>query len=138
MAVVGVSFALGPRTADGPVICPFRLLCGFPCPGCGLTRAFGAIARGDLWQATLHNALGVPLFTLLLAASLVWAFEILSGRPLDLPQRWWNRRVQYTTLWTILAYHVARTLWMWRSGILFEEYISRAWWFHLATHSTGF
>jgi len=37
----------------GPVLCPFRLTTGGYCPACGLTRAVGHLARGDLggsWQ----------------------------------------------------------------------------------------
>ncbi len=37
----------------GPVLCPFRLATGGYCPACGLTRAVGRLARGDLagsWQ----------------------------------------------------------------------------------------
>jgi hypothetical protein len=32
----------------GPVLCPFRLATGGYCPACGMTRAVGLLARGDL------------------------------------------------------------------------------------------
>jgi hypothetical protein len=34
-------------------LCPFALVTGQPCPGCGLTRATLALLRGDL-AASLH------------------------------------------------------------------------------------
>ena len=34
-------------------LCPFLWLTGKPCPLCGLTRAFCALAKGD-WQQAIH------------------------------------------------------------------------------------
>lgn len=35
------------------MICPFKILTGFDCPGCGLTRATLALLRGDI-KSSLH------------------------------------------------------------------------------------
>lgn len=32
---------------DGPVVCPFQLVTGLPCPLCGATRAFVLFGHGD-------------------------------------------------------------------------------------------
>jgi hypothetical protein len=53
--------------------CPLRAVSGVPCPGCGLTHAFAALAKGD-WEGALgHHAL-VPVFAavgvVLLAAAI--------------------------------------------------------------------
>lgn len=41
-------------------VCPFKRLTGLPCPGCGMTRAYLALLRGDISGAfQLH-----PLFPL--------------------------------------------------------------------------
>jgi hypothetical protein len=37
--------------------CPFNLLTGLPCPGCGSTRAFLALMSGDLERAIAYNSL---------------------------------------------------------------------------------
>ncbi len=34
------------------ILCPFRRLTGWPCPGCGMTRALNALAHGQ-WEAAL-------------------------------------------------------------------------------------
>lgn len=36
-------------------LCPFRLLTGLNCPGCGMTRSMVALAGGDLWCAACFN-----------------------------------------------------------------------------------
>ncbi len=50
--------------ADGPVVCPFRLVTGLPCPGCGSTRAWVAVTNGYLPAALAFN----PFATVLLVA----------------------------------------------------------------------
>lgn len=57
---------------DGPVLCPWRLLTGYPCPGCGGIRAMGAISTGQFEQAWLLNPIAfVACFVVIL-----WAFQI--------------------------------------------------------------
>ena len=57
---------------DGPVLCPWRLLTGYPCPGCGGIRAMGAISTGQFEQAWLLN----PIAFLVCGVVLVWAIRI--------------------------------------------------------------
>ena len=57
---------------DGPVLCPWRLLTGYPCPGCGGIRAMGAISTGQFEQAWLLN----PVAFLACFVLIVWAFRI--------------------------------------------------------------
>jgi len=53
--------------ADGPVVCPFRLLTGLPCPGCGLTRAWVYLAHGQWGDSFVANPFGIVLVALVLA-----------------------------------------------------------------------
>ncbi|MBD0325680.1 MAG: DUF2752 domain-containing protein [Pyrinomonadaceae bacterium] len=59
-----------PPDEGGTVFCPFRALTDYPCPGCGMTRAFCALAHFEFWRAIKFNALSPLLF---LAALLAWA-----------------------------------------------------------------
>jgi hypothetical protein len=52
------------------ILCPFRALTHYPCPGCGMTHAFCALAHGELLRAIKFNALSPLLF---LAALAAWA-----------------------------------------------------------------
>ena len=49
-------------------ICPFVILTGFPCPGCGLTRAGILFLKGEFKEAFRMN----PVFYPLLAAAVVF------------------------------------------------------------------
>jgi hypothetical protein len=57
---------------EGPVLCPWRLITGYPCPGCGGIRAMSAIAVGQFEQAWLLN----PITFLVCFVIIVWAFRI--------------------------------------------------------------
>ena len=61
--------ALWRPSDNGIILCPFRALTGYPCPGCGMTRAFSALAHGEPLRALLYNPLSPILF---LAGILVW------------------------------------------------------------------
>jgi len=73
-AVLLASALPWPAWLAGTELCPFHALTGLPCPGCGLTRAFRAIAHGDFAAAWSFNPFGFPLFALalLLAAAPFW------------------------------------------------------------------
>lgn len=57
---------------DGPILCPVRILTGYPCPGCGGTRAMGSIALGQFDQAWSFN----PLAFLFVIVSIAWAARL--------------------------------------------------------------
>jgi hypothetical protein len=55
----------------GPPLCPFRLLTGLPCPGCGLTRSLVSLLHGDLSAAVLFHPLGPVAASVLLALVII-------------------------------------------------------------------
>jgi hypothetical protein len=63
-------FALAGRF--GVPTCPWALVTGRPCPGCGMTRAAGALAHGDVAAAITMNPTA-PL-TVPVSAAVVFFF----------------------------------------------------------------
>lgn len=59
-------------------LCVFKRLTGFPCSGCGSTRAVLALSHGDIAQAARLNPLtvglifGFPLWVLVRLATRLW------------------------------------------------------------------
>lgn len=78
--------------AGGPTICPFALLTGTACPGCGLTRAGVALVRGDVAGAFAFHPLVVPVALALGAAWLV-GLARRRGRRFDVDRRLIDRAV---------------------------------------------
>lgn len=82
---------------DGPVVCPFRLLTGLPCPGCGLTRAWVYLTHGQWHDSFLANPFGGVLLALVLALVVaVIAARVRKAPPVDLEaliRRPWLRAI---------------------------------------------
>lgn len=70
LVVAGVFVAPVQHWGRLPVLCPFRLASGLPCPGCGLTRSFSALAHLDPGAAFAHHPFG-PLLLVSMVVALV-------------------------------------------------------------------
>ena len=65
---------------DGITFCPFRLLTGHRCPGCGMGHAVVAAMRGDFAGSFHQHPLGIPLL-LVWTGWLLWnGYGFMSGR----------------------------------------------------------
>jgi hypothetical protein len=65
VAALGVAL-WDPARHGGPPLCPWHALTGVACPGCGLTRAAGALLNGRV-----HEALDLHPLVIVVAAQLV-------------------------------------------------------------------
>lgn len=78
LAVLAAAAMPASLAQTGPVLCPFRRATGRPCPACGLTRSWNALARLKPRRSVDEHPLGPALAVL--AASLVVA-DGLGYRP---------------------------------------------------------
>ena len=60
--VVQAAYPLIPE--NGATFCPFRVLTGIPCPGCGMGHALVFALRGDFAGSWHSHPLGIPLLAL--------------------------------------------------------------------------
>ena len=80
--------------------CPFRLLTGFECPGCGTTRALHQLLHGNIEQAFRLN----PMLFVLMGVALFALPSFLRGRqPQFLMQPWfaWAAFFVLTGYWIV-------------------------------------
>jgi hypothetical protein len=97
---------------EGLTLCPFRLLTGHACPGCGMGHALVYAWRGQ-WQASWQaHPLGLPLLILWSAWLVGGMIHHLQGREFSAGFVAVLRRPVYS--WTVLALilitHAARSL----------------------------
>jgi hypothetical protein len=99
--------------------CLFHRMTGLPCPGCGMTRAFVALASGD-WSVAVgaHPFVLIvyPAFALLGALALApqeWVARV--ERELALRGRWLGRGYRVFVA-AFLGFGVARVAFLWALG----------------------
>jgi hypothetical protein len=86
--------------------CPFRLLTGFTCPGCGVTRALHQILHGHFYTAFTLNPLFLLAIPFLLFALLRYSVIVMRGgvpRPNALPAPY-----IYAIFFAILSFWIIR------------------------------
>jgi hypothetical protein len=107
-AGLALVFAADPAASRWYPHCPFHLLTGYACPGCGALRALHQLLHGHLRAAARLNALALvvgPYLAFELAVSGVQAATGRSGRAPHLPAAWLRALVVLT-----LAFGVLRNL----------------------------
>lgn len=82
-----------------PVFCPFKILTGIPCPGCGMTRAFLAFAEGDFLMAFQYNPFSTLLFIIIILSS----FDIHLPVPQGFKRCFYTASLIGIVLWWFLA-----------------------------------
>lgn len=97
-----------------PPLCLFKLMTGYPCAGCGMTRAFEAAARGYFRDAFKWHPIGLVIFFGIWLGAIFVAYELLSNKPFDwegLMRRWgallaWLLFFAFLAIWLLrLSYY---------------------------------
>ncbi len=91
-------------------LCLFKLMTGYPCAGCGMTRAFEAAAHGRFREAFEWHPVGLALFVAFWIGTIFVAYELLTNKPID-----WEgylRRWGWLIAW--LLFFVFLALWLLR------------------------
>ena len=90
---------------DGIVLCPYRRCTGGYCPGCGMTRAAGALLRGAVGASWRHH----PFLLLAIAQiAVIVAWSTFSGQRATGLVRRWQTPLLATNALVLLVIWVAR------------------------------
>ena len=108
LGVLFVVYALiDPATAWWMPKCPFHLLTGYDCPGCGSQRAVHALLHGDVTRALRENAL---LVCLLPAMAVMGYAELTRRRNPRLYRLTCRPAVIFTILGLVIVWSVVRNI----------------------------
>lgn len=87
--------------------CPFRMLTGYMCPGCGSQRAFHNLLNGDIiaaWHCNPAVIIAIPILIILLIA------EVQHTRTTKFYQRLHHPIVIISIFFTIIIWWIGRNL----------------------------
>lgn len=97
-----------PHASGSWGFCPFLVVTGQSCPGCGGLRAVNDLTNFDLAAAASSNLLFVAMLPLLLGFWLLWLRNAAEGRPR--PRIRWSPAVVTTVLSVVAAFTVLRNV----------------------------
>jgi hypothetical protein len=100
------------------LVCPIRHFTGIPCPTCGMTRSFMAIARGDFSQAVNYHLFGLVLFVGFAIAIIHVILELATKRRITAfyCQVLGQKEFQLFGLFIFLSYYAFRLYQLWWTG----------------------
>jgi hypothetical protein len=87
-------------------VCLLRRLTGLPCPGCGMTRAFAHLAKGEWAAAASDHLLAYGVAAELGLAWLAWGAALARRRPFHLPGGF--ERLAFAHLAVLVAFWLGR------------------------------
>jgi hypothetical protein len=95
-----ISNPTDPGVNDIPT-CIVKLTTGLDCPGCGGTRAFYYLLRGNVPEAARHHAIAVFAAPFLLWIYLAWALERITGKRIPAPTIGTKTITAFLTIWGV-------------------------------------
>jgi len=92
---------------EGQSLCPFKMLTGFPCPGCGITKSLVFLYRGDLEKSFAYHLFGPPVFLVSLVGLMLILYSFITKRTIVKPKIF-GKKTAYIIASTLFIYHACR------------------------------
>ena len=90
-------------------ICPFKMITGFPCHGCGITKSLVFLYEGDFVKSIYYHLFGPLTFLFSIAAILVLSLELATKKEY-FQNILFNKKLAYVLGSTLAVYHVIRLI----------------------------
>jgi hypothetical protein len=90
-------------------LCPFKMLTGFPCPGCGITKSLIYLFEGNLYKSLYYHLFGPPAFLFCMGIILLLSTELITGKEY-LQRLFYNQKLAYALGFTLAGYHFIRLI----------------------------
>ena len=90
-------------------LCPFKLLTGFPCPGCGITKSLVYFYEGDIYKSLSYHILGPFVIAFAIVTIAVLTTELITQR--EYFTRWfYSKKLAYGLGIFLGVYHFIRLI----------------------------
>lgn len=98
-------------------LCPFKMITGFPCPGCGITKSMVYFYEGDLLKSFYYHILGPFVILFCVATLIVLTTELITQKEY-FNNLLYNKKVAYGLAVFLGVYHLIRIVYFVESNSL--------------------
>jgi len=95
--------------------CPFKMLTGLPCPGCGITKSLVYLYQGDLHKSLYYHVLGPFVMLFSVVSIIVLLAELMTGKEY-FNKILYNRKLAYVLGAFLITYHIIRLVYFIRTN----------------------
>lgn len=88
-------------------LCPLKMLTGFPCPSCGITKSMVYFYKGNFLKSIQYHIFGPPLIFFCLFIILLFSFELKTGKDY-FNNYFYSRKLAYSLAVFLAVYHIVR------------------------------
>ena len=107
--------------------CPFKMLTGFPCPGCGITKSLVYFYQGDLYKSISYHILGPFVIAFCIVTVLVLTLELITKKEY-FTRLLYNRRLAYGLAIFLGVYHFIKLIFFVKNNS-FDDILHQSIWF---------
>ena len=107
-------------------LCPFKMLTGFPCPGCGITKSLVYCYEGDLLKSLYYHILGPFVIVFCFVIIIVLTTELLTKREY-FNALLYNKKIAYGLAIFLGVYHLIRIVYFVKNNS-FDEVLRQSIW----------
>ena len=99
--------------------CPFKMLTGFPCAGCGITKSLVYFYEGDLYKSFYYHILGPFVVLFCVVTIIVLTAEIITKKEY-FNQYLYNKKLAFGLGYFLATYHLIRIIYFIKNNSLDE------------------
>lgn len=89
--------------------CPFKMLTGFPCPGCGITKSMVYLYEGDLLKSITFHLFGPVVLVLSVYFLIKLSLELYYKKPF-FANTFNKKKWTYVFVALLIVYHTTRII----------------------------
>jgi hypothetical protein len=97
--------------------CPLKMLTGFPCPGCGITKSLVYFYQGDLQKSLYYHILGPFVVAFCIATIVVLITELITKKEY-FNNLLFNKKLAYGLAIFLATYHFIRIIYFIKNNSL--------------------